>query len=276
MDGASGDFVEAELNYLQYDGRRPVSYAYPAPPGVPQTTATPEPHRVRIESGRQRQQRPTLDTHGFELVGHRSVVSDFREEAAILDTYYPETSILLQLVTGAEKVVVFDHTLRFDQPGHDEQGIREPVRRVHNDQTFVSGPRRVRDHLSAAEAELRLQNRYAIVNVWRPIGAPVQTAPLAFCDARSISADDLVSTDLVYRDKVGEIYSFRHNPSHRWFYFPELRPDEVVLLKIYDSRTQGVARYSAHTAFDHPATPPLAAPRRSIELRALVFWPSGV
>jgi hypothetical protein len=132
----------------------------------------------------------------------------------------------------------------------------------------------VRDHLPAAEAAVRLQRRFAIINVWRPIGQAVQSAPLAMCDARSISHEDLVPSDLVYRDKVGETYALVYNPRHRWVYFPEVQPDEVLLLKIYDSRGDGTARLSAHTAFDDPNTPRHAPPRRSIELRALVFWPA--
>ncbi|MET0390888.1 MAG: CmcJ/NvfI family oxidoreductase [Polyangiales bacterium] len=269
------DTVEATLTYLLDEGIRPVSYAYPAPPGIPQQTGKPEPHRVRIANARALHAAPALDTHGFQRLEHTTSLHDFRDEALIRERYYPETDALLRRATGAEKVVIFDHTLRFDSEGHSEEGIREPVRRVHNDQTFISAPRRVRDHLPADEAEQRLQQRFAIINVWRPIGTPAVTAPLAMCDARSIAQSDLVPSDLVYRDKVGEIYSFKHNPQHRWFYFPELRPDEPLLLKIYDSRTDGIARLTAHTAFDHPATPISAPPRRSIELRCLVFWPAA-
>jgi len=145
------------------------------------------------------------------------------------------------------------------------------VRRVHNDQTFVSGPRRVRDHLPADEAARRLQQRFAIINLWRPLSV-VEQLPLALCDARSIAPADVVAGDLVYPDKVGETFSFTYNPAHRWYYFPKLRPDEALLLKIYDSREDGTARLTAHTAFEDPTTSENAAPRRSIELRALVFW----
>ena len=100
--------------------------------------------------------------------------------------------------------MVFDHTLRYEKPNHGEAGIREPGNRVHNDQTFVSEPRRVRDHLPADEAQQRLDKRHAIINFWRPIGYPVQNWPLAMCDAQSIEPGDLVPTDLVYPDKVGE------------------------------------------------------------------------
>jgi hypothetical protein len=262
--------VQAELNYLYYTGERPVSYAYPAPPGVPQQSGKWEPHAVQIRNARRLERPPTLDTHGFELRSQRSALGDFSDENAIREIYYPESIALLRAATGAEKVVIFDHTLRSSEPA--ASGVREPVRRVHNDQTFLSGPRRVRDHLPAEEAAERLRRRHAIVNLWRPIGSPVRVWPLALCDARSIHERDLVPSDLVYRDKVGETYSFRHSPAHRWYYFPELAPDEVVLLKIYDSLTDGTARLTAHTAFADPTSPAQAAPRRSIELRALVFF----
>jgi len=270
--------VEAELNYLQPNGARPVNYAYPAPAGVPQSSGIVSTHRVSIANARVLSQPPTLDSHGFTLVPHRSQLSsveEYLDERVLRERYYAESSELIKRVTGAEHVVIFDHTLRLDIKDHQQAGIREPVRRVHNDQTFVSGPRRVRDHLPPAEAEERLGHRFAILNLWRPIGAPVETAPLALCDARSIAESDLIPTDLVYRDKVGETYSFTYDARHRWFYYPQITPDEVVLLKIYDSRSDGRARLTAHTAFDDPNSPSDAPARRSIELRTLAFWPAG-
>jgi hypothetical protein len=98
---------------------------------------------------------------------------------------------------------------------------------------------------------------------------------LALCDALSIDPKDFVSADFVYRDKVGEVYRFTYNPEHRWFYFPRLERNEAILLKCYDSKEDGRARFSAHTAFEDPTSGPDAAPRESIEVRALVFWPAG-
>jgi hypothetical protein len=267
--------VEATLNYLLPGAERPVSYAYPAPPGVPQQSGRVSPWLTPIVDARRLTEPPSLDRNGFELRSHRSALSDFSDEQAIRAVYYPETQTFLMRALGAVKVVVFDHTLRYGLPGHGEAGVREPVRRVHNDQTFVSGPRRVRDHLSPEKAEERLEHRFAIVNVWRPIARAVESSPLAVCDARSIEPEDLVPTDLVYRDKVGEVYAFAHSPRHRWFYFPLVRPDEVLLLKIYDSAIDGRARLTAHTAFDDPTSPADAPPRRSIELRTLVFFAPG-
>lgn len=266
--------VEAELNYLRAGEGRPVSYTFEPPPGVPWTSGALEPRRVTIRDARPLAAagKLSLDKSGFERIDHRSALTDFSDDAAIRSLYYNESAQVLLKATGAEKVVVFDHTLRDSLSGsRATSSLREPVRRVHNDQTFVSGPRRVRDHLPADEAAQRLKHRFAIINLWRPLDV-VEQLPLALCDARSIAANDLVPSDLVYKDKVGETFSFTHNPAHRWYYFPKLRPDEALLLKIYDSRDDGTARLTAHTAFEDPTTPEGAAPRRSIELRALVFW----
>ncbi|MDB5784257.1 CmcJ/NvfI family oxidoreductase [Caballeronia mineralivorans] len=266
--------VDAELNYLRAGEGRPVSYTFEPPPGVPWTSGALEPRRVTIRDARPLAAAGelSLDKSGFERIAHTSALTDFTDDAAIRSIYYSESEQVLLKATGAEKVVVFDHTLRDSLNGsRATASLREPVRRVHNDQTFVSGPRRVRDHLPASEAAQRLKHRFAIINLWRPLDV-VEQLPLALCDARSIAASDLVPSDLVYRDKVGETFSFTYNPAHGWYYFPKLRPDEALLLKIYDSRDDGTARLTAHTAFEDPTTPEGAAPRRSIELRALVFW----
>jgi len=261
--------VQTTLNYLKYAGARPVVDASEAVAGRPAIPTIA--HPVVIRDARAESVAPALDVSGFELLSHRTAMQDFTDDARIRELYYPETEQLLMRATGAEKVVIFDHAKRLDATAPGDAGA-PPVRGVHCDQTFVSGPRRVRDHLSPEEAEVRLRGRHAIVNVWRPIGAPVYTAPLALCDARSIALDDIVPTDFAAPGKVGEVALFKPNDAHRWFYFSQMRPDEALLIKIFDSATDGTARLSAHTAFDHPGAPADAPPRRSIEVRALVFW----
>ncbi|PLZ03924.1 methyltransferase [Burkholderia sp. WAC0059] len=266
--------LEAEVNYLAPGQGRPVSYTFEPPPGTPWVTGALEAHRVTIRDARPSAQNGefTLDTSGFERVSHRSALTDFSDEDRIRRVYYPESDALLRAATGAEKTVIFDHTLRDSADGsRANPALREPVHRVHNDQTLVSARRRVLDHLDAAEAHERLRHRFAIVNLWRPLDT-VERLPLALCDARTIAPADLVPSDLVYRDKIGETYSVLANPAHRWYYYPRLAPDEALLLKIYDSLEDGTARFMAHTAFDAPGTPSDAPPRRSIELRALLFW----
>jgi hypothetical protein len=263
--------IEASLNYINDRGPRPVTYTFEPPEGVPWTIGDLVARRVLIRDARPlvKAGELSLDRGGFTKLDHKSRVTDFTDVDAIKSTYYDEAAALIRQETGAAKVVVFDHTLRDSEQGsRANANLREPVQRVHNDQTAVSGPRRVRDHLPPDEAEERLRKRFAIVNLWRPL-ATVQQYPLALCDARSILPADLVPSDLVYRDKVGETYSFRFNPAHQWYWFPLLRSDEPLLLKIYDSR-QDVARLTAHTSFIAPNAS--AKARRSIELRTLVFW----
>jgi hypothetical protein len=214
----------------------------------------------------------TLDRNGFELIKHRSAMRDFYDDEEVKRTYYPEAERLLEAATGGSRIFVFDHVTRRRAVSEDEsrEGVRQPVTRVHVDHTAKSGPQRVRD-LLADDAEELLQGRVQIVNVWRPIKGPLLDAPLAVCDAASIDANDLAPSDLVYPHRVGETYSVTYRPSHRWFYFPNMRTDEALLLKCYDSKQDCRARFAAHTAFNDPKTPPDAPPRESIELRALVF-----
>lgn len=269
-----GSSVEATLNYFAASSEKPVIYTYEPPPGVPRATGKSESHSVSIRNARLASDL-SLDREGFQLVRQETKVRDFYDSAEVTETYYPEIELLLKAATGAEKVVVFDHQVRnIELSKQGEKNAREYVWVVHNDYTAKSAPRRVLDHLPAAEAEERLQHRFAEINVWRPIRGPVESTPLAVCDAQSIEARDFVPTDFIYRDKVGEVYRFVYNPNHRWFYFPRLERNEAILLKCYDSSEDGRARFSAHSAFDDSTSPPDALPRESIEVRALVFWPA--
>jgi len=262
----------AILNYLEPTSERPRSYAYEPPANEPQTNIRNVGIEVPIRDARPIVGEITLDRHGFELVKHRSAVRDFYDDEEVKRVYYPEAERLLKAATGASRVFVFDHVTRRRAVSEDEsrEGIRRPVTRVHVDHTARSGPQRVRD-LLPDEAEELLHGRVQIVNVWRPIKGPLLDAPLAVCDAASIEPNDLVPSDLVYPHRVGETYSVTYRPSHRWFYFPNMRTDEALLLKCYDSKQDGRARFAPHTAFIDPNTPSDASPRESIELRALIF-----
>ncbi len=268
--------VEAQVNYLTPMAEKPVNYTFRPPPGVPLRSGRPEPHRIEVRNARTLAARPSLDEQGFALVTRGTSVGNFHDAAEVCSVYYPEIEALLKAATGAAEVVVFDHTLRSaSAEQRAATGIREPVRYVHNDYTALSGRQRVTDLLEPAHAAERLKGRHAVINVWRSIHRPVEQAPLAVCDAQSIAPEDLVATDLIYRDRIGEVYSLTHNPRHRWFYYPAMAPDEALLIKTYDSLEDGRARFTAHTAFDDPNTPPDAAPRESIEVRALVFYPAA-
>ena len=263
--------VNARLNYLAGATPKPVNYAYDPPAGVRRRSGKYVEQSVGIRNGRLELAELSLDTHGFVLTPHETAVKDFYDSDEVKSVYYSEVELLLKRVTGAERVVIFDHVVRNPMLAkRGEKGAREPAKIVHNDYSLKSAPRRVRDSVPE-EADRLLGNRFAEINVWRAI-RPIESSPLALCDARSLSPEDVVPADLVYRDRVGETYGFIYNPNHRWYYFPRLKPNEAILLKCYDSKDDGRARFTAHTSFEDPSSPPNAAPRESIEVRALVFW----
>jgi hypothetical protein len=265
--------VQADLRYLAPMTERPRNYAYEPPAGVPRTNTERETHRVAIRDLRPIAGHLSLDSNGIALIRHRSAVRDFYDEDEIRRVYYPEVVEVLTQATGADRVHIFDHTVRRRIPDTDDyqrDAPRQPAWNVHVDHTARSGPQRVRD-LLPDEAEELLKGRVQVINLWRPIRGPVQDAPLAVCDASSVGAGDLIPSDLVYEHRVGETYSVTFNPAHRWFYVPQMLPDEAPLLKCVDTGANVPARFTPHSAFLDPTTPAGAPLRESIEVRCLVF-----
>jgi hypothetical protein len=264
------DTIEATVNYLLDTGVMPSVYSGGPGSTVVRNASTNDPRRVVMHTGRGKDF--VLDRDGFRFRRHDTKVADFFQEDEIRRVYYPEMEALVKGETGCSRVVVFDHTLRTaDTDDREVRKIREPVARVHNDYTEWSAPQRVRD-LLPQEAEALLQRRFAIVQVWRPIRHPVETFPLAICDARSLSEKDLVVSERRYPNRVGQTYAITYNPDHVWYWFPRMRRDEALVFKVYDSLKDGRARWTAHTAFDIPNTPLSARPRESIEIRTLAFF----
>jgi hypothetical protein len=269
---AAPDTIEADVNYLLDTGVMPSVYTGGPGSTVVRAASTHDPRRVTMHNGRTHPGGFTLDRHGFRFIRHGTKVADFFDETDIRRVYHAEMEALVKAETGASRVVVFDHTLRTADDGDREsRKIREPVARVHNDYTEWSGPQRVRD-LLPDEADELLARRFAIVQVWRPIRHPVETFPLAICDAQSLKPEDLVISERRYPNRVGQTYAVTCNPAHRWYWFPRMRRDEAIVFKVYDSLKDGRARWTAHTAFDDPTAPPDARPRESIEIRTLAFF----
>ena len=263
--------MQAEITYTRDTGEKLVNETFGPNNIRRRTSGAEEAHRMEIADGR-RAGDLSIETSGFALVEHRTQVRDFFDADELKRVYYPEVIALVQRVSGAKRVVVFDHTLRSGDDGEREAKlIREPVLSAHNDYTEWSGPNRVRE-VMGAEAEELLKRRVAIIQVWRAINQPIVSNPLAMADARSVAADDLLIAERRYPNRVGQTYRLRFNPQHRWFYFPEMRRDEAIVFKVYDSLTDGRARFTPHTSFDDPSTPAGAAPRQSIEARTLAFF----
>ncbi|KAJ9138419.1 High-affinity methionine permease [Pleurostoma richardsiae] len=266
---ASHDVVTV-LNYYKDpgDGSPPA----PAYVGKPETYDRPYiTQEVVIKDISGHEDDYTLDSHGFRIYKHESKEKDFLDDEKIKAEYYPETEQLLKDATGASRIFIFDHTIRRQTKDERSAGaqLRGPVLRVHIDQSYSASENRVSHHLPD-EADELLRKRFQIINVWRPIKT-IYKDPLAVADANSVPDSDLVPTALIYPDRRGETYSVKPNPNHRWYFKYAQRPDEVTLIKCYDSVNDGRPRRIPHSAFVNPSEED-KPPRESIEVRALVFY----
>lgn len=247
----------------------------------------------------------TTDNSGFAVYNSPAKEKLFTDDVAVREGYYQEVeNMLRQRLPGVKKVHIFDHTIR----RRTKDSPRQPVQQVHVDQTPGAAEVRVRRHLPHDEAEQLLQGRYQIINVWRPIENPASDTPLAVIDWRSTSPGDFIPVDLMYptradsamddddrgKEKLpdeqnwfstegyevrGETLGVAASDKHKFFYMKDMTPDEVMLLKCFDSWGEGMpngksglAVRTPHTAFVDPNTPEDAPGRQSIEVRCLVFY----
>ncbi len=251
------------------DGSAPFNYVETPPEGQPQRNYGDTDLSVQISDIRGKESKYTLDDNAFQTISEvESKEKDFNDDAHIKEVYYPEVEqLLLDNVPGANRVLLFDHTIRRANPN----APRAPVTRVHIDQTTASAEARVRHHLPE-EAEKLLQGRYRIINVWRPLNGPVVSFPLGFADGATVANEDLVGIEHRYPDRSGETAGVKYNPEQNWYYWSGMQNDERLLLKCFDNdESVGAWGRVPHTAFVDPRTPSNAPGRESIEVRALVF-----
>ncbi|KAF6758854.1 hypothetical protein DFP72DRAFT_886775 [Ephemerocybe angulata] len=230
-----------------------------------------EKHAVDMENVRGTETQYSLDKVGFQWIKSPAKHTSFKDEDEMKKEYYPESVDLIKKVTGASKVVIFDHSNSFRR---NNPQTRPPVTQAHVDQTTKASIARVHRHIPADEVPALLKKRFQIINVWRPIQVPALEWPLALCDYRSVDVEnDTLPVALVFPDREGETLEVKYNPNHKWKYLRGMTPEEAVIFKCFDSVQDGsVAVFAAHTAFEDPSTPADAPVRQSIELRALVFY----
>lgn len=261
----SGDGITANLSFFLPDGAGRARY-------VPGTSLGER--AVPIRNARTLSRTPDLDREGFLLAQAPSQLEDFSDQDAIIDIHCPEAERTVRAVTGAWRAIAFDFTLRRNADARNP-GIQVPARRVHSDFTEGSGAAYAATVLTRAGLSLDLlQPRFAIFNLWRPICPVVLEWPLALCDAQTASPEDYIVTDLVAKDGGSESYSVTFSPRQEWYYFPRMSRGEIVLIKTFDSATDGRARFTPHGAFADPDSPPDAPPRESIETRILALFAS--
>ncbi|MCH8617882.1 CmcJ/NvfI family oxidoreductase [Undibacterium sp. TS12] len=271
--------VMAHMSYVQPSAIRPCSYTFEPPPGEPWENAIYDDREICIHDARLASTEPALEREGFELWDVPTVMRDFRDVDEVRSVYYQEARELALAVTGARRAYVFDHLLRQREPSHIALSFGKRVKgsmaaangRIHNDYTDISGQKRLAMVIPALD-ELIEVRRYSIINIWRPVHGTVLDTPLALCDARTVSAHELIACDVKYPHRTGEIYLASHADSHRWSYFSQMEKHEALIFKQYDSQFSGTSRFTLHAAFDLPYIPANTPARTSIELRCLVTY----
>ncbi len=263
--------VLASLRFLAPDSREPVFGPSTGGAAAHSTLIGDyEDRAVEVLDGRGLDETFDLDVHGFAL-RRLAPVGDLYDRDIVATRHDAQCRALVTEATAAERVEIFDHTWRASAADVREQHTsREPSAFIHNDYTPRSALKRIND-LMGGEAEALASREFAIVNVWRPI-ATVQTSPLAVCDAQSLSPESLVATERRGKGRIGEIYLVRYAAGQRWIYFPEMAVDEVLLIKTYDSRTDGRARWCVHTSFEVSGNGSVLPPRESMETRLFAFF----
>ncbi|KAL6712736.1 hypothetical protein ACLMJK_009674 [Lecanora helva] len=237
-----------------------------------------DPQEMDVRDGWHRVKDFSVDKEGFSLHNFHTDFSDWETNDLVKNKFYPEVVEFLKKEQGAKRVLVFDHTIRTQKNAakaltqETNTSQRTPVMFVHCDYTAESGPTRVKQ-LLPDEADSLLSNRVAFFNVWKPIHRTVEENPLAMLDVTSSRPSDFFKLHLRYRDRDGENYIMRHSEGHRWWYFPEMTPEQVVLLKTFDSEVgDGRARFVGHSAFKDPSSREGAPPRESVEIRTIAFF----
>ncbi|GJL81575.1 MAG: methyltransferase [marine bacterium B5-7] len=196
-----------------------------------------------------------IDRTGFELASLNTDIWETDDKRPDLSGYAQELRQLIVTRTKAVEALALSIVRRGEK--------RSPLLFAHNDFNFDHGPEHAHAVMGERAGELD-GRRFAILQTWQPIRTPIHRHPLAFCDARTIQKDDLIP------EKGTFMIAF--NPHHRWYYYPEMRTEEIVLFKTFDSATDGRARYAPHGSFEHPDTPPDVPARQSAESRWLLLF----
>ena len=235
--------------------------------GIVGNLISPElvPTDVEVLDLRDQSRIPEFDTEGIEFIHQPSGIENFQAGTDWEPAYNAELEQLLKAEIGAAEVVVFDHTVRIDDPN----APRRPARNVHNDYNRAGAEQRLIDIVGDARAIDFHAAGFGFVNVWRPIEHTIQSSPLGFIRPASMNEKDWMDIGLIYPDRFGQILGVAANPKHEWFFMSEMTPDEAVIFNIYDSTGRP---HLAHSALDLSGEEAVTVPRKSIESRTLVRY----
>jgi len=231
-------------------------------------------------------ERDFFDSHGFVLLDAPTKLADWGDAAAVGETYLPEVEDLIRtrLYPGRKTLIMQPPNVLRRGAGTDNPqygtGVHQDYGTTADDfQESVAA-------FAGAEAGAGWRGRFGqddvegfvMLDFWRTtMSEPLKHMPLALCDPTSVDPRDIVPTALEGIAPGGAIthhVSLRYNPGQRWYYYPDMTPDEVLVFKLFQFvHGEEPQRYRAcfHSAVEDPATPPDASPRQSCEHRVSVM-----
>jgi hypothetical protein len=269
-----GSFCRASLNYVSFDGPMVVT------------------REAEIRDGRVAAL-PGWQACGFELVDHPSAVRDWSDDEQVVAVHHAEVEALAVAMTGCDHALVAGHIKRGPDQARQHQDLA-PITFVHSDFApsyleLIRGSFRAEDNEGGRRALARHgltpeavedASRIVILQLWRNLGPAKMDHPIAFCDARTVGVDDGMA--FAVKNYAGSGFDFdalgvrAPEPPDRyeWYAFPELRPDEAVVFRTFDTDLvrAGKTFFTPHSAFRDPDVPIGKPARQSIELRATCIW----
>lgn len=238
-----------------------------------------EAHDIVVHNARLLHPAPTLESHGFQLVDAPTTL-DLMDTDVVRGTFYDECRQLLRRVTGCTEVRGGAHEYRNGFGGETgRRGVKPTpngsggayAQGIHADMSPA-----VEDRFARVVADER---HFESINIWRSAKPEtIFTMPLAVCAMPSVRPEDIVFGD---GQNTGNIKQYTkvvdqrliHGPHQRWYYFPHMTPNEVLLFRQYDTRQEALnLRTVFHTAVADPATPPDAPMRYTIEVRMQAIY----
>ncbi|MFL5283416.1 MAG: CmcJ/NvfI family oxidoreductase, partial [Rhodopila sp.] len=236
-----------------------------------------------------------MDRLGLSLAHLESKCTNIYDSAEVERVFYPEIEkLLLEFFPDATDALVYNHDV-FDKDyagdRTENQDAKNPgvnanyAMLVHNDLNDNSGRVRCRELLTKnlrnfgrtqtyteEEADAKMSRRFMSINLAKPIET-IEQFPFVLCAWPSFADQPYINNYRIYDDRVGETTRFTYRPNHEWYWIPQQKPNEVSMLKCYDSVTDGsVSRWSFHTACIDPTAPANARCRKNVVVRSFVFF----
>lgn len=238
-----------------------------------------------------------LEQNGFTTAEAPEPATDFKDRRLLEQDYVPRVLELVRQTFDASRAFSIGFQIRTEATGRGTSQASY-ARFAHSDYGPESEPqlRRIlfnRYGLTEAEAQTC---ELCCVGFWAPIDRPAYQDPLCLLDAASFDPENLAeqSIRLLYsglslgslnKDRAieeripvpgGDVPALApiYAPDHRWYYIPDMTPEQALIFKQYDWRKGAASRVCFHNSFrdrfhedwdDCPG-------RRSVEVRVLLTF----